>query len=567
MSDSAGRWERALRSRLWLPLSFVAPVVCGLIALHEAFSDAYVMPIDARVHVFWMQRFLDPSLFPHDLIADYAQSVSPPGTAAFYRVLAWLGLNPLVAVKLVPLPIMLLTTWFTWRALMAIRVVPAAACLSTLLFNEAIWAHQDVASGTARAFLYPPLSALLYFLIVRKVRGAAISAFLLALFYPPAGLIGVALLMTDLLVRRPPRAGRDYRFAAIGLAVALVVLVPIGLKRSPYGPVLTASVARTMPELGSRGDFEFFTADGGRDWLYGSRAGAFALFESPLATAGMTALTLLAILRRRLPLMREISPRWVVLLWLAIASVAVYSAAHLVLFRLYHPGRYTMHTFRLLFAIAGGVSTISVLDALHRRRSKLVIPACCLVVGLVAAYPMYLSGVFGYPNTGYIHGRKTGVYEFLRRQPRDITIATISAEAQNIPSFAARSVLTGRAFALPWHVGYRQQTKQRMIDLLRAQYSADPAEVLRVIQTYRIDFWLIDRDAFEPWYLPSQEWAQAGIDVQEETRRVEAGGVPVMRDLMTRCMAFEDVYEIVVRADCAASVARGGTMRAAPRHP
>jgi len=49
---------------------------------------------DARQHVFWMQRFLDPALFPRDLIADYFQSVAPAGYTAIYQMMAGVGINP-----------------------------------------------------------------------------------------------------------------------------------------------------------------------------------------------------------------------------------------------------------------------------------------------------------------------------------------------------------------------------------------------------------------------------------------------------------------------------------------
>ena len=52
------------------------------------------MQDDARQHVFWMQRFIDSELFPHDLIADYFQSVAPTGYTTLYRIAAALGSIP-----------------------------------------------------------------------------------------------------------------------------------------------------------------------------------------------------------------------------------------------------------------------------------------------------------------------------------------------------------------------------------------------------------------------------------------------------------------------------------------
>ncbi|MEB3885120.1 hypothetical protein [Lyngbya sp. CCY1209] len=65
---------------LWLGLSLVFATIYGGLAIAEAFSQDYVIQDDARQHVFWMRRFLDPDLFPNDAIADYFQSVAPPVT-------------------------------------------------------------------------------------------------------------------------------------------------------------------------------------------------------------------------------------------------------------------------------------------------------------------------------------------------------------------------------------------------------------------------------------------------------------------------------------------------------
>ena len=68
--------------RLWnlsLSISLGFAVFCCYLALREGFSSQWVVQDDARQHVFWMLRYLDPQLFPDDLIADYFQSVAPVG--------------------------------------------------------------------------------------------------------------------------------------------------------------------------------------------------------------------------------------------------------------------------------------------------------------------------------------------------------------------------------------------------------------------------------------------------------------------------------------------------------
>jgi hypothetical protein len=82
----------------WLSLTFSA--IYAWLGSRLAFSSAYVVQDDARQHVFWMRRFLDSTLFPGDLMADYFQSTAPPGYAAIYRAIAAVGIDPLLLSKI-----------------------------------------------------------------------------------------------------------------------------------------------------------------------------------------------------------------------------------------------------------------------------------------------------------------------------------------------------------------------------------------------------------------------------------------------------------------------------------
>jgi hypothetical protein len=54
----------------WLSHSLTFSVIYAALALGKAFSSEYVVQDDARQHVFWMMRFIDPALFPNDIIAN-----------------------------------------------------------------------------------------------------------------------------------------------------------------------------------------------------------------------------------------------------------------------------------------------------------------------------------------------------------------------------------------------------------------------------------------------------------------------------------------------------------------
>lgn len=87
----------------WLTISLACGFYYGFLAFQQATSSEYVVQDDARVYVFWMQRFLEPDLLANDLMANYFQSVTPLGYAVVYKIMAQLGIAPLAFSKILPI--------------------------------------------------------------------------------------------------------------------------------------------------------------------------------------------------------------------------------------------------------------------------------------------------------------------------------------------------------------------------------------------------------------------------------------------------------------------------------
>ena len=139
----------------WFSLSLIFTAVYAILALQQAFSSEYVVQDDARQHVFWMLRFIEPNLFPDNLIADYFQSVAPAGYSNFYRGFAALGISPLLLNKLLPLGLGLIASGYFFAFSMQILPLPITSFMATLMFNQNIWRKDDLVSATPRAFIYP----------------------------------------------------------------------------------------------------------------------------------------------------------------------------------------------------------------------------------------------------------------------------------------------------------------------------------------------------------------------------------------------------------------------------
>ncbi len=550
----------------WLSLSLTFAAFYGILGLHKAFRTEYIVAKDAREYVFWMQRFVDPELLPHDLIADYFKSVTPSGYAAVYHLMASLGTSPLLLSKILPIVLGLITTGYCFYVCIQLLPVPAAGFIATLLLNQSLWFKDDLASATPRAFVYPLFLAFLYYLLRCSLLPCLVAIALEGLFYPLLVFISAGILFVRLWdwQRWPPHLEQNrnnYFLCAAGLGMAFLVMLPYALASSEFGPIVNATQARAMPELWPGGRHPFFNNNPWRFWLIGEHSGVLPPLLPPLIWIG---LLLPVILRNpsRFPLVRQVKSTVTVLPQIVVVSLGLFLAAHALLLKLFFPSRYMGHSLRVVMALAAGIVLSVILDAvLHtceklgksrlRRRQFWVLASTLPLWAALFLYPNFSAG---FPMTNFRVSGDSALYEFLKTQPKDILIASLSDEANNIPTFAQRSILVSREYALPFHLGYYRQIRQRTIDLIHAQYSQDLAAAKQLIQKYGVDFWLLERKAFTPEYLTHNNppWLQSFQPAfTEALANLEQGTTPALA-LMERCSVFETKSLVVLQADCIA---------------
>jgi hypothetical protein len=551
------------RTLFWFGLSLLFSLFFASLALQQAFSRQYVLQDDARHHVFWMARFVDPELFPRDIIADYFQSIAPAGYTMLYRAMASVGVDPYLFAKILPMCLGLITTAFCFAVCMQLLRVPAAGFMASLLLNQSLWMRSGLVSGTPRAFISPLFLAFMFFLLRRSILLSVASIALMALFFPSTMFIALGVLFLRLLrwEGRWPHFSherRDYLLCAAGLAVAVLVLLPYALRSSGFGPVVTASEARTLPEFLPGGRMLVFRQGSWSYWLTGSHTGMFsaAVFYPMMMCVGLL-LPILMFAPNRFPLTRQISSGIALLPRIIVASLAMFFAANALLFRLYLPSRFTVHSFRILLAIAAGISTIVLLDTVFRWASKQPVPsvvrqvAALASVGLAAAalaFPFVTGPVV---DTRYKFGENPELYEFLARQPKDVLIASLANDVENLPMFARRSILVGRETALPFHKKYYSQIRERAVDLINAQYSTDIGELRNFIQKYGVSFMLVDRNAFTPQYVAGDKWVmQYQPAAKEAVARLKQGELPALSRLIDGCSVLETNGMSLIPAEC-----------------
>ena len=531
--------------------SLLIAMLYGILFWRIAFEGPYTIQDDARQHVFWMWRYVDATLFPNDLIADYFQSVAPVGYKALYRLGTFAGIHPLTFHKLLPPIICLAGTVYAFYLALAIIPVPLVAFINTLILNQSLWMWDELASGTPKAFSVLLILAFLLHVSQRNMWACAIAIALQGLFYPHLVFISVLLLA---LRTAWPNSNRrsNIRLLLVGSIVAVLVLLPYLLTTSPYGPVVTLDQAKTMVEFSPSGRNAFFYNNWSKYWFFSGRSG----FLPPIVpTTICLSLCLPLLLWLKLPLLKKISRHGVLIVQLGLASTILFFLSHSVLFRLHLPSRYSRHSLKVIVALAAAMVIVAVLDTGLRRlcrqpqqlwRQAIALAMVLGVTLVTVGYPLLLDSFL---DVVYIDSDRAALYEYIKAQPKDIRIASLANESENIPAFTGRSIMISRGHSLAYHQGYYNQIRPRILDLITGQYSPNLSVLKSVITDYDIDFWLIDENSFNPdnmprmWFRQFQtEWTTAMNQIQQQPS--------ALQQLIPNCTVVSDQGKTLISATC-----------------
>ena len=556
--------DKTSRSRVifWLSLSITFATVYAILGLKQAFASEYVVQDDARQHVFWMMRFIDPALFPNDLIADYFQAVAPAGYTTVYKIVAIAGINPLLFHKILPLILGVISTYYCFSICLEMLPVPMTGFIAALLLNQSMWLTDDLASGTPRAFLYPIFLGFLYYLLRVSLLPCLATIGLIGLFYPQYVFIACGILILRLLQwkdgsLRLSTERINYVFCVAGLGTAFLVMLPFALNSSKFGPTITAAEAKQLPEFFPGGRGTFFHVSPKDFWLTGKRSGMFpkSLFTPVTHCAGLL-FPLLLSLPAMFPLTKQIKSSIWLLLQLFLSSTTMFFLAHAVLFKLHLPSRYTAYSLRIIIVLMTAIALTLIIDSLcqwasepdkHSIKHSMALGIIGIISVLILLYPCFVPD---FPRVGYKHGRMLDLYEFFQKQPKDSLIASISEEANFLPTFSQRSILIGREYGIPYQVGYYRQFRQRTIELIRAQYSPDIAAAKNLIKKYGVNFWMFERNAFTLDYVEDYDWLKNFDSTPEVVANLKQGKTPALGEYSERCAVFQNESLVVLAASC-----------------
>ena len=492
--------------KLWLGISLLFTCYYGICFYYFVFNQEYIVQDDVRQHIVWLQRYIDPDLFNNDLIAKYFTGVAPLGFEYLYLFAAKLGIEPVLFAKLLPPLLAIVTTIYIYLFTLRILPIPIAGFISSLLLNQLIWLNDDLVSSTARAFIYPLFAAFLYYLALEALIPCLIIMLLQGLFYPHIVLIEMGIFSLRLLnvnsksIIKLTKNKQLYFWWLAGLIVTAIALYPMTQKPPEQAVTVTALQMQQMPEFNLGGRTPYFGGGWLNYWFSGTSGLSLPLFPT-IVWAG---LALPWMLTKKNQVAKLITHKIIILAQVIIASLVMFTLAHILLPELHLPDRYTYHTLRFILAISSGIVITIWLDFakhwLQRKRQyklieKVKITVVTLFIITVVVFPA-IPAVFINWFQGWQVGTAAEIYQYLAQQPKNIIVASLSQEADNIPAFSQRSILTGGEFAMPYHSIYYDRLKQRTVALLQAQYTADLQTLQSFIQQYNVDYLLIDKNSF-----------------------------------------------------------------------
>jgi uncharacterized SAM-binding protein YcdF (DUF218 family) len=545
----------------WLALSLTFAAVYGYLALRQGYASEFVVQDDGRHHVFWTVRYFDPELLQDDIIADYFQSLAPVGYRQLYRFAAFIGIHPLDFHKILPPVLGLITTAYGFGICLTIFPIPIAGFMATLMVNQHLWLEDNLSSGTPRAFFTPLLFAFLYYFLRKRPILCLISIILQGLFYPICILISSGVLVLRLVRWQDgkvqfPEDKRDYILCVGGLLVGFFCLLPYLVTESEFGSMIDVTTAKTMPEFQEEGRTHFFDENFWDYWLEGGRSGLLGRkILTPATLSFALFFPVVLFFHRYFPLTQKIQFSVRILWQVLITSLSLFLLAHLLLFKLYLPSRYTQYTFSLILAFASAIVLTVVFQRcliwIKNNHFLVKLTNFTLIVSIFIAVVFYPCFMNQFPQPEYQIGKPASLYNFFAQKPKDILIASLTPIADNIPSFSQRSVLVSRETAIPLYPEYYQVIKQRITDLIQAQYSPNLEDAKKFVQKYDVDFWLINQAGFSQGYLEDNDWLQQFQPVTQVAQaNLEKGLTPAILNLTDSCSVWRQNKLIVLETKC-----------------
>jgi hypothetical protein len=471
-------------------------------------SSPYIACNDVCQQIFWMQRFQESTLYPPDIINEYARSYVSWGVRGmYYAVSPWIDAISFSKIL----------TAFTYLAsglflfLLGGRLGGrAVAWASTAM----LWIYplpmHNMAGGLARSFALP-LTLLFLVACVRRERKLMHLAFLLqALFIPyifPACALAALLpcacrLLAQKMGKQPPApvfslTWRD--IVVMGTASLLILAWQHQMAALGFGPLPTAAQLAADPIYTAAGRFRiwpiqmllediFFTPP---YYLFGMQL--WPTLGHALGVAAFCLFSFFCLYKAR-----KRSGELAAYLWYGAACLCMYALAYALALRLFIPSRQVEYAVDaavcLLFGLGlGFVWQDAAIRFFPRHAQPLSILLVCLLA-LAGSVRLRQQGLTDY-------SEYAPLYIKARILPKDALLAGHPMLMDAVHTFGLRNVLASRKLAHPWSLGYWARYEPRLRASLDALYAKDPQTLVEVRERYGVSHLIVDKRQLEDSFI------------------------------------------------------------------
>ena len=483
----------------WIWAAF-GSLLLFLWAHHSGFFNPYIINDDTRQQLFWMQRWLEPELYPPDLLNEYARLYVPWGVQGLYYLASFL-IAPLIFSKILTGILYVFTGTLVY--LTGKRVNGSSLGLTTVsvYWFMPFFLHA-MSGGLARAFAGPLLMLFLFGWICASRRIVAAALLLQAVFIPyifilcggasALGWLAWRIKVTD----RPPFLSRtgDFAIAATACALLLAWKWQMG---DGFGPLPSLADMVGKPEFSSDGRFHIVPVPSILHELFVRPWEFIAPFRDQNDIAGIIGVILIvpaAIYGGMRFNWRQWKRHIVPIACLALSSVALYVTARILLFKLFLPSRYLEYSVNVGYCLLLG----SCLHGLIFNRStvsRTTASICLTLVFLLGCYRNTDIGLYDYS------ANKTLYTAIQEHTPVNAVIAGHPYLMDNVLIFGKRNVFASYELAHPWNLGYWKRLQPRLDALFTAYYAGDLSTVVAFCRDNAIDYIVVDKRHFKKEFL------------------------------------------------------------------
>jgi hypothetical protein len=484
-------------------------------AHHSGLFNAYIINDDTRQQLFWMQRWLEPDLYPPDLLSEYARAYVPWGVQGVYYLASFL-IAPLAFSKILTGILYVFTgifIHFTGRRVGGNSMGFAAA---SVFWFMPFFLHA-MSGGLARAFAGPLLMLFLYGWICHSRRLVASALLLQAVFIPYIFILcGAASALGWLawrmnVARRPPFLGRIGDVALTVLACALLLAWKWQMGED-FGPLPSLGDMVGRQEFSANGRFHIVPVPSILHELFIRPWEFIAPFRDQNDIVGIIGLILIiptAIYGGLRSDWRQWRPHLVPVGCLALASVLLYITARILLLKLFIPSRYLEYSVNIGYCLLLG----SCLQGLVFRKSELSrrTLACLILVFLLSCFRNTDIGLYDYSADSPLYAT------ILKQTPVDAVIAGPPSLMDNVLVFGKRNVFASYELAHPWNLGYWKRLQPRLNALFDAYYSDNIHDIATFCRNNSIDYIVVDKRHYTKDFLKGRPFFAPFDDRIRET--------------------------------------------------